>query len=79
MVVIDLFVLLVIVGAIAYLGYASGRAVGRREAAADSREALRRSLLLDLQTRASLDPAYEPRFVEMVERILRQDPPRGPD
>lgn len=71
MVVIDLFVLIVIVAAVGYLGYAAGRSAGRREAAREESAALRRSLLLDLQTRASLDPAYEPRFVELVERLLR--------
>ncbi len=76
MIVIDAFVLLVLVCAITYLGYAAGRTVGRREGARDEAVALRRSLLLDLQSRASLDPADEPRFVDLVERLLRDDGPR---
>ena len=76
MIVLDVVGLLLVLGSAGFLGFVAGRQVGRREGQADEAAALRRSLLLDLQTRASLDPAYEPRFVELVQHLL--DPPRPP-
>jgi hypothetical protein len=76
MIAIDAAVLLAILAAIAYLGFLAGRSVGRREGAADEAAALKRSLLLDLQTRATLDPAFEPQFIELVRRLLM--PPDQP-
>lgn len=70
MIALDAAVLLAILAAVGYLGFLAGRNVGRREGAADESAALKRSLLLDLQTRATLDPAFEPQFVELVRRLL---------
>lgn len=77
MVALDGLGLLVVLAAAAYLGFALGRTAGRREGTRDEAAALRRELVLDLRTRASLDPAYEPRFVELVQRLLTEPPRSG--
>ncbi len=76
MIVLDALGLLAVLGAAGALGFLLGKAQGRREGARDEAAALRRSLLLDLQTRATLDPAFEQQFVALVTKVL-DAPDRG--